>query len=208
MPIARRRRYLTAAALLAVVTLLIARCGGGGGGRSGDAEGGGPTPPAATSTKGLPSKLARNLEQANQIVGEGREAFEQRLRALRGHPVVVNQWASSARGVGEEGVELAEQPLARVVAEVDLEEDEPAASGVGAGGAVDGIRAVAVPSRPGAGSRCSGSSLAPSQSPTRLVAIWCGIDVSLSLALKRRPSKCSCASERRVSAALAAAPRV
>jgi cytochrome c biogenesis protein CcmG, thiol:disulfide interchange protein DsbE len=50
--------------------------------------------PAETSTGRLPPKLASNVEQADRIVGEGREAFEKRLRALSGHPVVVNQWAS------------------------------------------------------------------------------------------------------------------
>ncbi|MGH2715367.1 MAG: TlpA family protein disulfide reductase [Thermoleophilaceae bacterium] len=76
-----------------VVALLVAACGGGDGGDG--AEGGvAAPPPAAASTKGLPPKLARNVEQADQIVGEGTEAFERRLRELRGHPVVVNQWAS------------------------------------------------------------------------------------------------------------------
>lgn len=93
MPIPRPRRYLTAAALLMVVALPVAACGGGDGG--GEAEGGvAAPPPAASSTEGLPPKLARNLEDADQIVGEGTEAFEERLHALRGHPVVVNQWAS------------------------------------------------------------------------------------------------------------------
>jgi cytochrome c biogenesis protein CcmG, thiol:disulfide interchange protein DsbE len=93
MPLGRTRRYLTAAALLLGAALLVGACGGGDGG-GGAQAGGTPQAPAATSTGRLPPKLARNVEQADQIVGEGREAFEQRLRALRGHPVVVNQWAS------------------------------------------------------------------------------------------------------------------
>jgi thiol-disulfide isomerase/thioredoxin len=93
MPISRSRRYLTAAALLVVVALLAAACGGGDGGDG--AEGGvAAPPPAARSTEGLPPKLARNVEDADRFVGEGTEAFERRLRELRGHPVVVNQWAS------------------------------------------------------------------------------------------------------------------
>jgi hypothetical protein len=43
---------------------------------------------------------------------------------------------------GAEGGDLAEQALARVRAEVDLEEDEVAALGVGAGGLVDAVGAV------------------------------------------------------------------
>src|SRR5919106_6698468 len=93
MPTPRPRRYLTAAALLVVVALLVAACGGGDDGDG--AEGGvGAPPPAASSTEGLPSALARTVEQADRIVGEGKDAFEDRLRELRGHPVVVNQWAS------------------------------------------------------------------------------------------------------------------
>jgi thiol-disulfide isomerase/thioredoxin len=92
MPIPRTRWYPTAA-LLVAAAVLVAACGGGDGGDG--AKGGGTArPPAAASTKGLPPKLARNLEQADQIIGQGTDAFEQRLRELRGHPVVVNQWAS------------------------------------------------------------------------------------------------------------------
>ncbi len=32
--------------------------------------------------------------QQNDLLGGGKEAFEEQLRRLRGHPVVVNQWAS------------------------------------------------------------------------------------------------------------------
>jgi cytochrome c biogenesis protein CcmG/thiol:disulfide interchange protein DsbE len=75
------------------VALLVAACGKGDDG-DGAQDGVAAQPPAATSTTGLPPKLARNVDQADQIVGEGMEAFESRLRQLRGHPVVVNQWAS------------------------------------------------------------------------------------------------------------------
>jgi cytochrome c biogenesis protein CcmG, thiol:disulfide interchange protein DsbE len=93
MPLSRPRHYLAGAALVVAATLVVSACGGGAG-EEGSQGGGSAQPPAATSTKGLAAALARNVEQADQIVGEGREAFEQRLRALRGHPVVVNQWAS------------------------------------------------------------------------------------------------------------------
>jgi cytochrome c biogenesis protein CcmG, thiol:disulfide interchange protein DsbE len=93
MPLARTCRYPTGAALVVGAALLVAACGGGGGGNGAQA-GGTAQAPAETSTGGLPPRLARNVEQADQIVGEGREAFQQRLRALSGHPVVVNQWAS------------------------------------------------------------------------------------------------------------------
>jgi cytochrome c biogenesis protein CcmG/thiol:disulfide interchange protein DsbE len=40
------------------------------------------------------TSLAALADQANQLVGGGKSAFEKQVRALRGHPVVVNQWAS------------------------------------------------------------------------------------------------------------------
>lgn len=63
------------------------------------------TPPAHTTTAkggasttattaGEQSALARNAAQANQIVGDGAGDLKARLAALKGHPVVVNQWAS------------------------------------------------------------------------------------------------------------------
>ena len=38
--------------------------------------------------------LARNAAGADRIVGSGRAALEKRMESLKGHPVVVNQWAS------------------------------------------------------------------------------------------------------------------
>jgi thiol-disulfide isomerase/thioredoxin len=49
---------------------------------------------ASGASAGLPGALARNVRQGDRIVGEGLEDFKRRLRQLRGHPVVVNQWAS------------------------------------------------------------------------------------------------------------------
>jgi cytochrome c biogenesis protein CcmG, thiol:disulfide interchange protein DsbE len=43
---------------------------------------------------GAPAPLAALHEQANQLLGGGTDAFKARLAALRGHPVVVNGWAS------------------------------------------------------------------------------------------------------------------
>jgi thiol-disulfide isomerase/thioredoxin len=41
-----------------------------------------------------PGPLHTLYAQANQLLGGGRPAFDRRLAALRGHPVVVNKWAS------------------------------------------------------------------------------------------------------------------
>jgi thiol-disulfide isomerase/thioredoxin len=79
--------FLTAS--LIAVALAVASCGGSDG-----EEAGGRPRSAAPSTAGLPPKLAANLKDADRIVGEGEEALEKRLKGLRGHRVVVNQWAS------------------------------------------------------------------------------------------------------------------
>jgi cytochrome c biogenesis protein CcmG, thiol:disulfide interchange protein DsbE len=81
------------AALIALLAVVAAGCGGDDR-AEGARDGGAAQPSARVRTEGLPAALARNLEQGDQIVGEGTEAFEERLRKLRGYPVVVNQWAS------------------------------------------------------------------------------------------------------------------
>jgi thiol-disulfide isomerase/thioredoxin len=85
-----------AVALVAVVVIGLAQAGGKGGGEAAKA------PPfdleASLRTLARPPKppaaLGRLHEQANTLLGGGTVAFEARLHALRGHPVVVNKWAS------------------------------------------------------------------------------------------------------------------
>jgi thiol-disulfide isomerase/thioredoxin len=43
---------------------------------------------------GSPAPLAALHEQSNELLEGGPAAFDARLKALRGHPVVVNKWAS------------------------------------------------------------------------------------------------------------------
>jgi cytochrome c biogenesis protein CcmG, thiol:disulfide interchange protein DsbE len=43
---------------------------------------------------GAPPQLAEIRGQANQLLDGGKDAFDQRLEALKGTPVVVNDWAS------------------------------------------------------------------------------------------------------------------
>jgi cytochrome c biogenesis protein CcmG/thiol:disulfide interchange protein DsbE len=54
--------------------------------------------PSAEATraalKGAPAPLAAVHAQANQLLDGGPKAFEERLAALKGHPVVVNKWGS------------------------------------------------------------------------------------------------------------------
>lgn len=93
MPRVRIPRAPAAAAVAVSAAAVFAACGSGGdGGGSGVADAG--PRPVAPSTAGLPPKLAANAKDADRIVGEGTGDFERRFEALRGHPVVVNQWAS------------------------------------------------------------------------------------------------------------------
>lgn len=91
----RRLRTLCAAGAIA---LAIGACGGGttqDGGPRGTA---GPRPaerePSVDLAGGPRTALAANAAQADQLVGEGADDLKTRLAALRGHPVVVNQWGS------------------------------------------------------------------------------------------------------------------
>jgi thiol-disulfide isomerase/thioredoxin len=67
-------------AALAVLALWLGACG--------SAQ---PKPGALASG---PRALAALERQGGQLLGGGRSGFQAQLAALRGHPVVVNQWAS------------------------------------------------------------------------------------------------------------------
>jgi thiol-disulfide isomerase/thioredoxin len=44
--------------------------------------------------EGAPAPLAKQHDQANELLDGGPQAFRARLAALKGYPVVVNKWAS------------------------------------------------------------------------------------------------------------------
>lgn len=73
---------------LIVVALLLAGCG------SSNEGAGEPAPDYAAALAGSPPRLAQLHRQANELLGGGLEAYERRVAALRGHPVVANVWAS------------------------------------------------------------------------------------------------------------------
>jgi thiol-disulfide isomerase/thioredoxin len=79
-------------ALVAVLVIGLSQAGGGGGGQGKSAGGVCGSVPAAL--KGAPAPLARLHAQGCDLLGGGPTAFKQRLASLKGHPVVVNQWAS------------------------------------------------------------------------------------------------------------------
>jgi cytochrome c biogenesis protein CcmG/thiol:disulfide interchange protein DsbE len=84
-----RAAMCVTAGLVAVAALAISACGG-------------ERPPVArspvasgTAGKPLDEPALRSLEQqSSEILDGGVPAFERRLAALEGHPIVVNQWAS------------------------------------------------------------------------------------------------------------------
>ena len=74
--------------LLVLAAITLAACG------SDEENGSRATPDFAAALKGAPPKLAALHEQGNELLPGGTEAFDARLRKLRGYPVVVNKWAS------------------------------------------------------------------------------------------------------------------
>jgi thiol-disulfide isomerase/thioredoxin len=81
-----------ALALVAVLVIGLSQAGGGGGGEGKSAGGACGKVPA--SLTGAPGPLASLYDQGCALLGGGPAAFRARLASLRGHPVVVNQWAS------------------------------------------------------------------------------------------------------------------
>lgn len=67
----------------------MAGCGSSTGG-----DYGGKHPNYARALAGSPSPLAALHRQGNHLLSGGVDAYESRLAALRGYPVVVNVWAS------------------------------------------------------------------------------------------------------------------
>ena len=80
------RRFCVAT--LAILALALPSCGGESGEDAGEA------PDYARALAGAPQPLAKLYEQADQLLPGGTDAYERQLAELRGHPVVVNKWAS------------------------------------------------------------------------------------------------------------------
>ncbi len=76
------------AAMLALA-VLAAGCGSSQGG-----DYGGEHPDYDKALAGSPPPLAALYRQGNELLGGGQDAYEKRIEALRGYPVVVNVWAS------------------------------------------------------------------------------------------------------------------
>jgi cytochrome c biogenesis protein CcmG, thiol:disulfide interchange protein DsbE len=81
-------RLFCSLALAAACLVTLAACG--------DDEGnvGSVPPDYKTALAGAPKPLAALYAQPNKLIPGGAEAFQRQIDALRGYPVVVNQWAS------------------------------------------------------------------------------------------------------------------
>ncbi len=84
-----RFRSLLAVGTLALAVLLSTGCGA-----SENDGSGGSHPDYAKALAGSPPPLAALHRQANDLLPGGNDAYEKRIAALRGYPVVVNVWAS------------------------------------------------------------------------------------------------------------------
>jgi cytochrome c biogenesis protein CcmG/thiol:disulfide interchange protein DsbE len=87
-----RRALVIVASLVLVAIVVIGLTSAAGGTGATD-------PPdsladAREELAGAPAPLASLHAQANELLGGGKSAFEQRMAELQGHPVVVNKWAS------------------------------------------------------------------------------------------------------------------
>jgi cytochrome c biogenesis protein CcmG/thiol:disulfide interchange protein DsbE len=84
--------WIGAAVVVAFLVVGLVQASGGGSDNPKSAS------PAAAKVRqelaGAPAPLAALHVQDSQLLGGGRNAFKARLAALKGHPVVVNKWAS------------------------------------------------------------------------------------------------------------------
>ena len=84
-----RALVLAVAALLAVVGVVLLT-GGSGDNRQAGVE----IPGADEAFSDAPAPIRGLYKQRNILLTGGRDAFDVRIKQLRGHPVVVNKWAS------------------------------------------------------------------------------------------------------------------
>jgi thiol-disulfide isomerase/thioredoxin len=89
-----RRLLVLLAAVALVAVLAVGLTQAGGGNADGDEAAPFDLGRARERLAGAPGPLAALHAQSNELLGGGSAAFERRLRRLRGHPVVVNKWAS------------------------------------------------------------------------------------------------------------------
>ncbi len=84
-----RRTLSISLSLIALAALVAAGCGSSQGG-----DYGGQHPDYATALAGSPAPLATLHSEADKLLPGGTDAYEGRIAALAGYPVVANVWAS------------------------------------------------------------------------------------------------------------------
>ena len=93
-PHRRMRRLAYAAIALGLVAIVAIGLLQSGGAEEQGASAGVPAEEARERLAGSPPALAALHEQANELLPGGADAVQARLEELRGHPVVLNGWAS------------------------------------------------------------------------------------------------------------------
>jgi thiol-disulfide isomerase/thioredoxin len=83
------RQFAIGLISIAAAGLLVVGCGADSGG-----DYGGQHPDYAKAFAGAPAPLAALYEESSELLPGGTDAFEKRIAALEGFPVVVNVWAS------------------------------------------------------------------------------------------------------------------
>jgi cytochrome c biogenesis protein CcmG/thiol:disulfide interchange protein DsbE len=79
---------------IALFACALAALAAAGCGSSGSSDFGGTHPDYGTALSGSPAPLAALHRQANELLPGGTDAYEKRIAALKGYPVVANIWAS------------------------------------------------------------------------------------------------------------------
>jgi cytochrome c biogenesis protein CcmG/thiol:disulfide interchange protein DsbE len=79
---------------IALFGLALAALAASGCGSSSSGDYGGKHPDYGTALAGSPGPLAALHSQANQLLPGGTDAYEKRIAALKGYPIVANVWAS------------------------------------------------------------------------------------------------------------------
>jgi cytochrome c biogenesis protein CcmG, thiol:disulfide interchange protein DsbE len=87
------RRFTPKTALIAalVAGVVLAGCSGSSNGNPASKLS---LEQATQPLTGAPPQLTAIRSQANQLLDGGKDAFDARIQALHGHPIVVNDWAS------------------------------------------------------------------------------------------------------------------
>jgi cytochrome c biogenesis protein CcmG/thiol:disulfide interchange protein DsbE len=89
-----RRALVLFAALALVAVIVIGLTETKGGGTGGGDAAAFDLPAAKRRLEAAPAPLNGLYAQANELIGGGTSAFSRRLAELKGHPLVINKWAS------------------------------------------------------------------------------------------------------------------